>query len=200
VINQQVNLYQDRFRGKSQLFSAGQFFALLLILLIGSGGGSYLIQGNLDSAKQRSYSIRQNQEKISVELNSANAELATLLSDKRLDLEMADISREINARNKVLAFVSANQFGSGQGFSSYLLALSNLHVDNVWLDQILLAENYFKLRGSALSADLVPVYFDQFSDQPLFQGKRFNIFRLDRKEGTEWKVDFEIATKEILDE
>lgn len=200
MINQQVNLYQDQFREKKLFFSVGQIFSLLVILLVGGGGETYLIQSNLDDAKQENYSIKVSQKKIADELNAANAELAMLLADNRMDLEIAGISREVNARKKVLAFVSSNQFGSGQGFSSYLTALSNLHVDNVWLDEIFLAENYVKIRGSALSADLVPVYFSRFSEEPVFQGNRFNIFQLDRKQATDWKVDFEIATNETLNE
>jgi hypothetical protein len=200
VIQQQVNLYQDQFLEKKLLFSAAQVFTLLAILLLGGGIGSYLLQSNLDTAKRDNYAIKESQKKITDELNTANAELAMLLADKRMDLEITGLSREVNARKKVLAFVSANQFGSGKGFSSYLVALSNLHVDDVWLDEISLAENYLKIRGSALSADLVPLYFGRFSDESVFQGNRFNIFQLDRKQDTDWKVDFEIATNETIDE
>lgn len=200
MIIQQVNLYQDRFREQKLLFSARQLFAVMLILMVGGVIASYFIESNLENAKRENFAVKQNQKKIADELNAANAELAELLADKRMDQEIAGISREVNARKKVLAFVSANQFGSGQGFSSYLTALSDLHVDNVWLDEISLAENYLKIRGSALSADLVPVYFDRFSEETVFQGNRFNIFQLDRKQDTDWKVDFEIATNETLDE
>lgn len=200
MIKQQVNLYQDQFREQKLLFSARQIFALLLILLVGGATGSYFIESNLDNAKRENFAARQNQKKISDELNAANAELAMLLADKRMDLKIAGISREVKARKRVLAFVNANQFGSGQGFSSYLTALSKLHVDNVWLDEISLAENYLKIRGSALSADLIPVYFSHFSEEAVFQGNRFNIFQLDRNQKTDWKVDFEIATNETLDE
>lgn len=200
MINQQINLYQDKFREKRLIFSAGRVFSLLVILLVIGGNGSYLIQSNLDKAKLEYFTIKERQEKITAELNAANAELAKLLADKRMDLEITGISKEVNARKKVLAFVSANQFGSGQGFSSYLLALSKLDVDNVWLDEISLAENFVKIRGSALSADLVPLYFSRFSEEPVFTGNRFNIFQLDRKDATDWKVDFEIATDETLNE
>ncbi len=200
MIIQQVNLYQDQFHEQKLLFSARQLLAVMLILLVGGVIGSYFIENSLDNAKRENFAVKHNQKKIADELNAANAELAKLLADKRMDQEISGISREVNARKKVLAFVSANQFGSGRGFSSYLTALSELHVDNVWLDEISLAENYLKIRGSALSADLVPVYFDRFSEQTVFQGSRFNIFQLDRKQDTDWKVDFEIATNEALDE
>jgi len=200
VITQQVNLYQDRFHEKKLIFSAQQILSALVIILLGGAYGTYLIQSNLDIAKRDNYSIKQSQNKITNELNAANAELAMLLADRRMDLEITSLSREVGARKKVLAFVSANQFGSGQGFSSYLLALSNLHVENVWLNEISLADNYLKIRGSALSADLVPLYFGRFSQESVFRGNRFNIFQLERNEATDWKVDFEIATDESLDE
>lgn len=200
MITQQVNLYQDRFHEKRLLFSAQQILSILVIILLGGAYGSYLIQSNLNIAERDNYSIKQDQNKITNELNAANAELAMLLADRRMDLEITGLSKEVGARKKVLAFVSANQFGSGQGFSPYLLALSNLHVENVWLNEISLADNYLKIRGSALSADLVPLYFGRFSQEPVFRGNRFNIFQLERNEATDWKVDFEIATDESLDE
>jgi len=200
MIIQQVNLYQDQFREKKLLFSARQIFSLFVALIVFGASGTYLIESDLDNARRDNFAVKQSQKNIADELNAANTELAKLLADKRMDLEIASLSREVNARKKVLAFVDANQFGSGQGFSSYLTALSNLHVDNVWLDEISLSEDFVKIRGSALSADLVPEYFGRFSEEPVFQGNRFNIFQLDRDKDTDWKVDFEIATRETLDE
>jgi len=200
VIHQQINLYDERFREKKILLSAAQAASVFLILLLGVGGWSYFIQTNLDQARQENLIIKASRQNLVNELNAASAELARLLADSRIDAKITDVSREIGARKKVLAFVSANQFGSGQGFSSYLVALSELHVENVWLDEISLAENYIKIRGCALSAELIPEYFGRFSEQSIFRGNRFNIFKVDRKQETDWKVDFEIATNGTLDE
>jgi len=200
VIHQQINLYDERFKEKKLLFSAAQMGSVLLVLLLGMGGWSYLIQTNLDRAKQENLMVKTSRQNLINELNLASAELTKLLADSRVDTEILDVSRAVNARKKVLAFVSSNQFGSGQGFSSYLLALSELHVDNVWLDEISLAENYVKIRGSALYAELVPEYFGRFGEQTIFQGSRFNIFKVNRNEDSNWKVDFEIATDEAINE
>ena len=200
MIHQQINLYDERFREKKILLSAAQAASVFLILLLGVGGWSYFIQTNLDQARQENLIIKDSRQKLVNELNAASAELARLLADSRIDAKITGVSREIGARKKVLAFVSANQFGSGQGFSSYLVALSELHVENVWLDEISLAENYIKIRGSALSAELIPEYFGRFSEQSIFRGNRFDIFKVERKQDTDWKVDFEIATNGILDE
>ena len=200
MIHQQINLYDERFKEKKLLFSAAQMGSVLLVLLLGMGGWSYLIQTNLDRAKQENLMVKTSRQNLINELNLASAELTKLLADSRVDTEILDVSRAVNARKKVLAFVSSNQFGSGQGFSSYLLALSELHVDNVWLDEISLAENYVKIRGSALYAELVPEYFGRFGEQTIFQGSRFNIFKVNRNEDSNWKVDFEIATDEAINE
>ena len=200
MINQQINLYQARFQEKKLLLSAKQFGGLLIILLLGIGMWSSLLQIELDHARQQNRTIKGSQEKITEELNAANAEMSRLLADNRTEQKIAGLSGEIRARKKVLNFVDANQFGSGQGFSSYLEALSSLHVSNLWLDEILIGEDFLRLRGSALNADLIPEYFNRFSAESTFQGNRFHIFQLERNEASGWKIDFEIATDEIIDE
>jgi hypothetical protein len=199
-MRQQINLYDDRFREKRLIFSAAQVASLLFVLLVGIGGSSYLIQNGLKQAMQENLMAKASRQNIINELNLASTELTRLSADSRIDEEIARLSGEVNARKKVLAFVSANQFGSGQGFSSYLVALGELNVDNVWLEEISLAENYVRIRGSALSAELIPEYFGQFNQQAVFHGNRFNIFTLDRNKDTDWKVDFEIATDEKINE
>jgi hypothetical protein len=103
-------------------------------------------------------------------------------------------------RKKVLNFVDANRFGSGEGFSRYLLALSRLQVDEVWLSQIRLAEDFMQIEGSSLSAEQVPGYFERFGDEEIFRGNRFDQFELNRDLKNDWKVDFKIATRERGDE
>ena len=80
------------------------------------------------------------------------------------------------------------------------MALSNLQVDEVWLNQIRLAEDFVQIRGSSLSAEQVPGYFDRFSEEEVFRGNRFDLFELSRDRNSEWKVDFEIATRAVLDD
>jgi len=200
MIEQRINLYQDRFRERRLLLSATQLGALVIVSLVGIAIWSFFLQTDFEDARRLNLTLKERQTSISDELNAVNAELTKLLADNRMDEKIAGVSREISARRKVLNFVDANQFGSGQGFSSYLVSLSRLHIDNLWLDEINLAENYLRIHGSALDAELVPIYFDQFSEEIAFQGNRFDVFELERDENTSWKVDFEIATSEALDE
>jgi len=200
VIVQQINLYQDRFKEKRLWISATQLATVLVILVAAGAIWSFLLSDRLDKANQRYLAVKADQVRMTVELASASAELAQLLEDTRLDEDIEDTSRQISARKKVLTFVDANRFGSGQGFSNYLVALSNLQVKDVWLSRIRLAENFMAIKGSSLSAEKVPGYFDRFSEETVFKGNRFDLFEVSRAQDTEWKVDFEIATRVNADE
>jgi hypothetical protein len=194
VIVQQINLYQDRFRAKRVWISAAQVAAALLVVIAAGSIWSFLLHTEFEQARRSNLEIKAERDRMTAELTIANADLAKLLEDHRLDREIESTARQISARNKVLKFVDANRFGSGEGFSNYLVALSHLQVDDIWLNQIRFAEDFVQIKGSALNAAEVPGYFDRFSDEDIFQGNRFNLFQLSRARDSDWKVDFEIAT------
>ena len=194
MIVQQINLYQERFREKRLWISAAQVAATLLIALAAGLIWSLVLNFELREEEQRSLVLKADREIVAVEVAAVNAELAELLEDKRIDQQIENTARQISARKRVLKFVEANRFGSGEGFSDYLVALSNLHVDDIWLNRIRLSENFVQLKGSALRAAEVPGYFDSFSEEQIFQGNRFDLFQLSRARDSDWKVDFEIAT------
>jgi hypothetical protein len=194
VIVQQINLYQDRFREKRIWISALQVAAALLVVISAGAIWSFLLHSEFEQASLSNLEIKASRDRMTAELTVANVELAKLLEDNRLDREIETTARQISARKRVLQFVDANSFGSGQGFSSYLVALSNLHVDDIWLTRIRFSENFVQIEGSALNAAEIPGYFDRFSEESIFQGHRFDLFQLSRASDSDWKVDFEIAT------
>ncbi len=200
MIDQQINLYQERFHDKRLWFSAAQSAAALLGLLAVIGIASFLLQGQLNQAERRNQQVKAERDLVTAELTTANLELRQLLEDTRLDQEIESTARQISARKKVLAFVDANRFGSGQGFSDYLVALSKLHVDDIWLSRIRFGENFIQIKGSSLDAGQVPGYFGSFSGETVFQGNRFDLFELKRDPDSDWKVDFEIATRAVSGE
>ncbi len=199
MIEQQINLYQERFHEKRLYFSAAQSAGALLLLVAVIGIASFLMQSRLQQAEQRNQQVKADRERMTAELAAVNAELTRLLEDTRLDVEIESTARQISARKKVLGFVDANRFGSGQGFSDHLVALSRLHVDDIWLSRIRLAENFMQIKGSSLDAGRIPGYFDRFGEEQIFKGSRFDLFELRRDPDQDWKVDFEIATREAVD-
>ncbi len=194
-MRQQINLYQERFHPRRMWLSANQVAAAALLLLVVGAAWSLLLAYRLDAASERRLAIEADRARLSAELAVANGELARLLGDDRIDRQIENAARQISARKKILNFVSDNRFGSGQGFSRYLVALSRLHVDDIWLSRIRFGQDFVEIRGSALDAERVPAYFDRFREEPVFVGNRFDLFRVSRDREHEWKVDFEIATR-----
>lgn len=198
MIVQQINLYQDQFKTKKLFLSAIQVTILLLIVLFLLGGWSYLLESDLKDLKQKNQWLKASQNSVNTELAIVPVELNRQLSDSRIEDSIDVLTKQLQARKKVIRFVENNQFGSGEGFSNYLKSLSNLKINDVWLDDIFLSESFVKIKGSALTANLIPAYFASFSEEPVFHGQRFQLFELDRKADTDWKVDFTIATEEAL--
>ncbi len=200
MIRQQVNLYQDRFREKRLWLSARQAGATLLFFLVLGAGWSFWLSEQLKTEKRQHQVLLSEQKKVNADLALVNSELAELLKDNRLDLELQAMARQISARKNVLNFVEDNQFGSGRGFSAYLVALGQLDVDEIWLNEIRLADKYMRIRGSSLDAEKIPSYFDRFSGESIFKGNRFDLFEIKRPLENDWKLDFEIATSRGSDE
>jgi|TARA_B110000971_G_scaffold110327_1_gene112997 hypothetical protein len=198
VIVQKINLYQDQFKIKKLFISAFNVIILLLIVLFFLGGWSYLLESDLKDLKQKSQWLKASQISVNTELAIVPVELNRQLSDSRIEDSIDVITKQLQARKKVIRFVENNQFGSGEGFSNYFQSLSNLQIDDLWLDNIFLSDSFVKIKGSALNASLIPSYFASFSEESVFRGQRFQLFELDRKADTDWKVDFTIATEEVF--
>jgi len=198
VIVQQINLYQDQFKIKRLFVSALNVNIFLLIMLFFLGAWSYLLESDLKDLKQQNQWLKASQTSVNTELAIVPDELNRQLSDSRIEDSIDVITKQLQARKKVIRFVENNQFSSGEGFSSYLKSLSNLQIDDVWLDEIFLSDSFVKMKGSALNANLIPTYFASFSEESVFRGQRFQLFQLDRKADTDWKVDFTIATEEVF--
>jgi hypothetical protein len=169
-------------------------------MLIGIASWSYLIDANLNDLEQQNLTLKASQSSVNNQLTLIPAELNRQLADDRITNQVNNITKQLRTRKQVLRFIENNQFGSGEGFSDYLNSLSNLHIDDVWLDEILLSDSFLKIRGSALRADLIPTYFASFREEDVFRGQRFQLFELDRNPDTDWKVDFTIATEEAFGE
>ncbi len=131
MIEQQINLYQDQFKEKKLFASAAQVMMLLLFMLLGIAGWSYLMVTDLDDLEQQNLTLKASQSSINNELAVIPAELNRQLADDRITNEVNNITKQLRARKQVMRFVKNNQFGSGEGFSAYLNSLSNLHIDDV---------------------------------------------------------------------
>lgn len=200
MIIQEINLYQDRFKEKKLLLSAQHSLILFAVVILVLMVSSYFYA---DMTKQEQLRLDQNtlqKTQSTQRLEKLKIELQALLANDEFDKKISQVSKDIKVRKRMIDFVGNNQFGSGEGFSEDLSLLAELPSKNLWLNQILLASNYIKLSGSALSAQSVPEYFNQFQSRDLFEGHSFDVFELGREAQRDWKVDFVIASRVESDE
>ena len=195
MIIQEINLYQDRFREKKVILSAIHIAVLLVAVALLLSYSSYWYQRQFLQAEQSNRDFHLQKEQSTRQLDAQRKKLEGLLANNPYEVEIKTLSRDIAVRKRMIDFVENNQFGSGTGFSGRLLALSRVNASNVWLTEISLAGDYMKLSGSALKAESVPEYFNNFRQQRLFNGKVFEVFELERLQEQDWKVDFLIASR-----
>ena len=194
MIEQQINLYDDRFREKRIVLSAVDMLLLLVIVLGLLLAFSYWYQLQIDFAEQEQQRLTSQKQQLTTTLDKLRKALDTRLSDNSIEMQVNKVSREITIRKRLLDMVASNQFGSGMGFSNNLNELSKFRVENVWLNEISLSEQDMKLAGSALQPEAIPEYFNQFQQRDLFSGRTFEVFELNRDKQQDWKVDFLIAS------
>lgn len=200
MILQEINLYQERFKEKKIWLSAQQLSILIGLSIVILAFSSYWYNNQYQLAEQlkESYIIEKDQK--TQQLAMQRQKLESLLGNNQIDKEITKVSADISVRKKIIDFVENNQFGSGEGFSVNLSSLSEININNIWLNEISLSTDYIKLSGSALKAERVPEYFNLFRQQQLFNGRVFEVFELDRSQDQNWKVDFLIASREASNE
>ena len=143
MIDQQINLYQDRFREKRLWVSASQVAWLLLAALILGGLWSARLELDIRAAQAQTARLESERGQLAGELAVARAELQSLLADNRYDRELNRVRRESDARRRVLRFVEANRFGSGEGFRINYRWLKNSNLKHSLIRQFHLPNRHF---------------------------------------------------------
>jgi MSHA biogenesis protein MshI len=200
MIRQQINLYQERFREPKVVLSSLQSLALLGLVLALMLGGSYQYASAFNEQQRINQQRVQEKQHVEQQLAANRKRLDAELADTRIDEQLRELLRDIDSRKRLVRFVDNNSLGSGVGFSAQLVELSELGINEVWLNEISLKGEFIRLSGSALKAEDIPLYFHQFKRRNLFKGRVFDMFELKRDKQQDWKVDFVIASRSSSDE
>lgn len=193
---QQINLYQDRFKEKRVLLSAVDSITLFVLSIVGIALGSYYLNFSQQQAVNTQTDIAANKKQIEQRLQTAKSTIEDITSEVGLDEKINAAQQEIRSSQNIIQFLNTQQFGSGEGFSSFLQAFSRLSTNGVWLEKIHISENQLNLLGSSTSGELIPQYFQQFESESIFKGMSFDVFEIFRSEAEPWRVDFKLSTQE----
>jgi len=196
-LNQQINLYQPIFRREKKIFSSAAMLQLGLVVLL----GLMAIYGN---AYMKIQPVSSQLSNLQAQRDRMRAQNETLLArrvktkSELLEQQVARLAIELEERRAVAAALASGTFGDTSGFGDYLEALARQHVEGTWITALSIGKGgaSVDIAGNALFPDLVPVYIQRLSREPVFSGTSFNVLKLARRADDGTPVGFRLRTSE----
>lgn len=194
---QQVNLYQEELRKQKLNFSAAQLSQLsvviFVVLSLVSGFKFWQLQ-----QRQSFLAEQQQKQKLAMaEMQTLQQELSLRQKDLVLNKHLADKTKELENKQKVLTILSQDQFGNTNGFIEHVSGLARQRVEGLWLTQLRIAEGGtdVSMFGTTTSPSLLPKYLQRLSAEKAFQGTQFKNMLISRQQKqTQW-LDFSLQNK-----
>lgn len=208
---QQVNLYHPIFRREEKKFSAATMLQAGLVVL----AGVLLMYGY---TLWRTQALRAQQQEVHAQyvaslarLNDVSAKLPARRADPRLEQDVQDLERRIQAVQVLRTATHRDLFKGSAGYSDTLVALARQSTGGLWLTGVTLSDagDALVLSGRTQAPELVPGYLQRLSGERTLSGQQFEIFQITRPERTpadhvkrteailESFVEFEVRSKPV---
>lgn len=196
-MNQQINLYQPIFRREKKVFSSAamlQLGTLVLLGLMAIYGNAYRqiqpVSSQLSDLQAQRDRMRAQNEELLARRVKTKSEL--------LEQQVARLAVELEERRAVAAALASGAFGDTSGFGDHLEALARQHVQGTWITALSIGKGgaSVDIAGNALFPELVPVYIQRLSREPVFSGTSFNVLELARRADDATPVRFRLRTSE----
>lgn len=196
-MNQQINLYQPIFRREKKVFSSAamlQLGTLVLLGLMAIYGNAYRqiqpVSSQLSDLQAQRDRMRAQNEELLARRVKTKSEL--------LEQQVARLAVELEERRAVAAALASGAFGDTSGFGDHLEALARQHVQGTWITALSIGKGgaSVDIAGNALFPELVPVYIQRLSREPVFSGTSFNVLELARRADDGTPVGFRLRTSE----
>jgi len=181
-MKQQVNLYTRELRPQRELWSLNQLamvaVAAVAIIALASGTLRWTLSGSEAELAAKKNDL--------AAMRLVVEELNLSLADRREEAGLKDrvegLQRQVRMRRDLVTRADQLAQATRHGFSPYLTGLARQSDDRLWLTRIRLdlMAGTVELQGQTNSGDQVPRYLTRLKQEPLFDGRRFSHFVLDR--------------------
>lgn len=181
-MNQQVNLYHPIFRKEEKKFSAVTMLQAGAVVF----AGIVLMYGYV---WWRTHALRGQQQDVNAQyvaalarLNEVSAKLPMRRSDPRLEQEVRDLERRIEAIQMIRTVARRDLFKGSAGYSDILVALARQSSPGLWITGLTVsgAGDSMVLAGRTHAPELVPGYLQRLSAERTLAGQQFEIFQMTR--------------------
>ena len=195
---QHLNLYTQLEKPKQLPFAASQqlwILAVALLVMLSVYGWLLISQSSINSELSE---LEQQQRTIDEKLAELNAEKERLLKDNSLAKEIELLKKDVSFRRELLASVEPDSHSMGGGFSDHLEGLARQHIDGMWFTEIELYQGgqQLALLGQTRAPEFVPRYLQRLSDESIFEGHQFRIFKIYTPDEQSGLLNFELRSKE----
>lgn len=194
-MTQQINLYLDEFRQRTDPLDAkhiGIGVIVLLVILAALSGG---LVWQAREVEARVAELERQRDTAQAELSRKQERLQSLQAEQDNDEQLRRLRAELAAKQRLADYLESGRFGTRGGFSNYLEALARNRVADLWLERVELRSGGSSLRvaGHALEPETVPSFLSGLAEQESFSGYRFRTMRIDRTEEGD-RLDFLLAS------
>ncbi len=192
---QNLNLYQveRRRRGGPRPRQMLAGLSALVLLCAGHGGWQFWQLQQAQSRLAQAETQAQAQEDA---LAAAQASFVEPQLDSRLPLELAARERDNQELQRLVAYLQLQASQRREGFLAPLQALASQHPQRgLWLSAISLDEGGRQMRLQGLSQDqeLLPQYLERLGQSPVFKGREFA--RFDVQRGDDQTLRFDLSSR-----
>jgi len=195
-MSQQINLYQVEKKVFKLSFNFKQcvyfFWGFLVILILVSSVD--LIQHFL---LKRTYHVLGKEQKSKTEkLQNIAGQMPAEQTRNAIMNEIKLYETQRKEKSDIISLLSSGKNAENNGFSRYLEALAKKAVPGLWLTNFSIKGNgeTLALSGMANNPEYIPILIAALSDESVFQGKTFGVFKISTDAKTQAMI-FDLETK-----
>jgi len=179
-MNQQINLYQVEKKVFKLTFNFQQarycvmgFLTIMALVSLNDLVQHFLVKKNYSATG------REQQEKIE-KLQNISGKIPEAQTRNEVIAEVKLYQDQKQEKTEIIALLSDESSARKGGFSLYFEALAKKTIPGIWLTNFSIKKNgeILVLSGSTNSPEYVPMLISNLSDEAVFQGKTFGLFKI----------------------
>jgi len=192
---QNLNLYQFERKQRTGPQPVQMFAGLLLLLLVCALHAGWQVWQGQQGAQRLKLAETAAQEQ-ELGLQAAQAGFVEPQLDASLPLELSAREAENRQLQQLLGYLQLLDQQGRSGFVAPLQALTDQHpASGLWLNAIHLREGgrHMRLQGRSQDQELLPDYLQRLGQNPVFQGREFA--RFDVQRGEDQLLHFDLSSQ-----
>jgi len=197
-MRQQINLYQPIFRKQKKVFSAVAMLQITGFFIVVLGGIYLYSKVQLQPFREELDRNNEQLLKLTGRIEVVSGDLASRQAGGIIKGELERAEVELERINLARNALTSGAIGNSAGFSAYLEAFAESHVNGAWLTSFNLEAGGRKMtiNGVSIDPELVPIYIKRLAEAEVFDNSNFNTVELERSSEEPDRVLFVVATGE----